>query len=222
MLIKDLFTFSACGLLMIGMASSCRSLKTGAPSPSREASAKPAARSSDQPRRVYKGGVQQAGRDNSGLLIANPLLNISADVERIQDIQFKYAVYMDVPVELLTNTALLSFLDEWYGVRYRYGGSTKKGIDCSAFSMEMMNTVFGVQLPRTAKEQYLACTPLTKEELREGDLVFFNTTGGISHVGIFLMNNKFVHASTSSGVMISDLDETYFSKRFLGGGRLIL
>jgi hypothetical protein len=222
MLIKDLFTYSACGLLTICMTASCRSLRSGTALPSREASARPAARSAEPAKRIYKGGVQQSTRNNPNLLIANPYLNISTDIEKTEDIQFKYAVYMDVPVELLTNYELLRFLDEWYGVPYRYGGSTKKGIDCSAFSAEMMHVVFGTQMPRTAKEQYLLCTPLTKEELREGDLVFFNTSGGISHVGIFLMNNKFVHASTSNGVMISDLDEAYFTKRFLGGGRLIL
>jgi murein DD-endopeptidase / murein LD-carboxypeptidase len=55
--------------------------------------------------------------------------------------------------------------------------------------------------------------------LKEGDLVFFNTTGGVSHVGVYLQNNKFVHASTSGGVMISDLDESYWAKRFIGIGR---
>ena len=208
------------------MGSSCRSMRNGSSVtlfPKREASAKAPLPGEEASKRVYKGGVpHSSGNSASSIVVANPYLTVNKDIEKSMDIQFKYSVYMDVPVELLTNMVLLQFLEEWYGVRYRYGGSTKKGVDCSAFSSEMMNEVFGTQIPRTVREQYLACTLLTKEELREGDLVFFNTTGGISHVGVFLMNNKFVHASTSSGVMISDLNENYFTKRFLGGGRIIL
>lgn len=224
-MIRNLFTYTTACLFTIVAATSCRSLKVGNSaftSPVREAKAKPAARTSETTRRVYKGGIAQNSRPGSeAMTITSPLLNINADIEKSDELQFKYSVYIDVPVELLTDTLLLSFMDEWYGVKYRYGGSTKRGIDCSAFSCEMLSRVFGYQVPRTVREQYQACTLLTKEELREGDLVFFNTKGGISHVGVFLMNNKFVHASSSSGVMISDLNEAYFAKRFLGGGRVI-
>lgn len=226
MLIRNLFTYTTACLLILTAATSCRSLRIGstpAGLPAREATASTTIKRSEASKRIYKGGVQQSDRTSSqDMRVGNPYLGINEDIERSRDLQFKYSLYMDVPVELLTDTLLLSFMDEWYGVRYRYGGSTKQGIDCSAFSSELLNYVFGYQVPRTVREQYQACTLLTKEELREGDLVFFNTTGGISHVGVFLMNNKFVHASSSSGVMISDLNETYFAKRFLGGGRVIL
>ena len=75
----------------------------------------------------------------------------------------------------------------------------------------LITTAFGLNLPRTSREQYAASQRVDKEDLREGDLVFFNTSGGVSHVGVYLINNKFVHASTSSGVMISDLNEDYYS-----------
>ncbi|MEO6933261.1 MAG: NlpC/P60 family protein [Chitinophagaceae bacterium] len=222
-----MFTYTIVGLWVIITASSCRSLKSSSSSrifPAKEAQPRPAIKDSDNSKRVYKGGGIQQNRQpgSQEIRIANPYLGVNSDIEKTRELQFKYCVYIDVPVELLTDSLLLSFMDEWYGVRYRYGGSTKNGIDCSAFSSEMLNSVFGYQVPRTVREQYQACTLLTKEELREGDLVFFNTTGGISHVGVFLMNNKFVHASSSSGVMISDLNEAYFAKRFLGGGRVIL
>ena len=134
--------------------------------------------------------------------------------------QFKYAILMDVPVEALNNVKLFSFIDEWYGTPYRFGGSTKEGIDCSAFTSGLMTAVFGVGLPRMAKDQFSVCEHLDKEELEEGDLVFFHTTRkGISHVGIYLGNGKFVHASVNYGVTISDMSEGYYAKAFRGGGR---
>jgi cell wall-associated NlpC family hydrolase len=80
-----------------------------------------------------------------------------------------------------------------------------------------------INLPRKSEDQYLTCTKIKKKKLRQGDLVFFKTRGskgGISHVGVYLCNNKFVHAATSSGVMISDLDEDYYKARFVGAGRV--
>ncbi|MFN9802446.1 MAG: C40 family peptidase, partial [Bacteroidota bacterium] len=77
--------------------------------------------------------------------------------------------------------------------------------------------------PRTSREQYEVSELIDREELKEGDLVFFHTRGrrnAITHVGVYLQNNTFVHASTSNGVSISDLDETYWKPRFRGGGRL--
>ena len=134
--------------------------------------------------------------------------------------QFKYAILLDVPVEALNNMKLFSFIDEWYGTPYRFGGSSKDGIDCSAFTGGLMTTVFGVGLPRMAKDQYKVCERLQKDELEEGDLVFFHTTRkGISHVGIYLGNGKFVHASVNYGVTISDMSEGYYAKAFRGGGR---
>jgi lipoprotein Spr len=79
-------------------------------------------------------------------------------------------------------------------------------------------TNFGINLPRTAREQYDATKRISRTDLKEGDLVFFNTQGGVSHVGVYLQNNKFVHAS-SGGVTISDLFEPYWERRFIGVGR---
>ena len=126
----------------------------------------------------------------------------------------------DVPVEALDNINLLNYMEDWYGTPYHYGGSTKKGVDCSAFSLGLMAAVFNIILPRTAREQYENTTRVEKYDLHEGDLVFFNTRGGISHVGIYIINNKFVHASLSGGVMISDLGENYFVNRYVGAGRI--
>ncbi len=148
------------------------------------------------------------------------ITNEGFSVEKASSLQLKYSILLDTEVEQVQNAPLFEKIDEWFGTRYVYGGTTKKGIDCSAFVQVMFSTVLGIALPRTAREQYGATRRIQEdEELVEGDLVFFNTTGGISHVGIYLQNNKFVHAATSGGVMISDLDESYWAKRFIGAGR---
>ena len=127
---------------------------------------------------------------------------------------------MNQPVESVGNEKLFVFLDDWFGIPYRYGGSTRKGIDCSAFACQLMSSVYAVSMPRTSRDQYDNCQRISKKNLHEGDLVFFNTTGRISHVGVYIGNNKFAHASTSSGVTISDLDDYYFLKRYAGAGRI--
>lgn len=143
-----------------------------------------------------------------------------AEVETIAPWQFKYAILMNLPVEDITNTRLYSFIDEWYGTPYRYGGNTKKGIDCSAFTLFLFADVYGAKLPRTSRDQFTVCEKISRSNLEEGDLVFFKERTRITHVGIYLGYNKFAHASSSRGVMISDLDELYFSRRFAGGGRV--
>jgi len=155
-----------------------------------------------------------------------PLTEIVAEpstentIEKICSTQFKYAMMMDVDVEALTNTDLYNFIDNWYGTHYRMGGTSKKGIDCSALTGSLLLAVYGFALPRTAKEQYHATEHIPMKELKEGDLVFFNTTGGVSHVGLYLENDYFVHSCSSQGVTISNLEDNYYSKRFICGGRV--
>lgn len=140
-------------------------------------------------------------------------------VEKLSALQFKYAMMMNVDVESLKNVSLLGFIEDWFGTRYRYGGTTKRGIDCSALTGALLLAVYGFNLPRTARQQYDATEHISKDELKEGDLVFFNTHGGVSHVGVYLENNYFVEASTH-GVKISSLDDRYYAKRFICGGRV--
>ena len=141
-------------------------------------------------------------------------------IENISQIQFKYAMMLDVPVESLHNISLLEFIEKWTGTRYRLGGTNEEGIDCSALTGNLLMAVYGCSLPRTAREQYRATDHIKKKDLTEGDLVFFNTRGGVSHVGLYLDNHYFVHSSSSEGVTISSLDDPYFSKRFICGGRI--
>lgn len=143
-----------------------------------------------------------------------------SNAENLSALQIRYAVLLSTPAEEVKNTKMFEFIDDWYGTPYRLGGTTKKGVDCSAFSQFLFASVYGFSIPRTAREQYDLTNRISRTELKEGDLIFFNTRGGISHVGVYLQNNKFVHASTSGGVMISDIFEEYWVRRFVGVGRL--
>lgn len=141
--------------------------------------------------------------------------------EACNKIQFKYSQLLDIEIESISNISLFAFIEEWWSTAYRYGGTTKKGIDCSALTGLLLSTVYSIAVPRTAREQYAASEKITREEMQEGDLVFFNTRGGVSHVGVYIANDYFVHASTTNGVTISSLDDAYYSKRFIGAGRAI-
>jgi NlpC/P60 family len=145
----------------------------------------------------------------------------AAEVESASATQLKYSVLMNTEVEALPSKFLLENVDEWYGVRYRRGGNTKSGVDCSGFTLAVYAAVYGITIPRVSREQYRISRKISTTELQEGDLVFFNTTGrGVSHVGVYLGNNKFIHASVSRGVMVNDLFESYYLKRYIGAGRI--
>lgn len=141
-------------------------------------------------------------------------------LETLLPIQFKYAIMLNTTVESIKNVILYKSIDEWFGTRYRMGGTTKKGIDCSALMQVLALYGFGLMLPRTAREQYATMRPVDNENLKEGDFVFFNTRGGVSHVGMYLKNNKFIHSCSSIGVSIGNLADKYWSARFIGGRRM--
>ena len=146
---------------------------------------------------------------------------VKAEVESASSVQLKYAILLNTEVESLPSKTLLENVDDWYGVRYRTGGNTKTGVDCSGFTVAVYAAVYGIMLPRVSREQYRISRKVSTTELQEGDLVFFNTKGnGVSHVGVYLGNNKFIHASVSRGVMVSGLFEPYYLQRFVGGGRI--
>ena len=148
-------------------------------------------------------------------------INLEAsDIEKCSATQFKYALLMNKEVETLTNTSLYNFIDEWWGTRYHYGGSDKSGIDCSSFSGKLLQQIYSISLPRTSAEQYQLTEKIATENLVEGDLVFFGTHHNISHVGVYLGNNYFVHSSVHLGVVISSLNEDYYNRKFVGGGRV--
>jgi len=149
-----------------------------------------------------------------------PVGNEGSAIEQCTSLQFKYAQLLNIEVEAVTNVELYRFIEQWWATPYRYGGATKDGIDCSAYSGTLIHNIYGITLSRTARSQYEECYKLDKEDLQQGDLVFFKTRRGVSHVGVYLGNGYFTHASTSNGVMISSLNEDYYNKRYLGGGRV--
>ncbi len=139
-------------------------------------------------------------------------------------LRFKYAILTNSPVEEMTNQKLLFFMDQWYGAPYHYGGNGRDGIDCSAFASLLLANVYDENgLPRISSDQYKFTRRITKKDLKEGDLVFFHTLGKghrVTHVGVYLYNNRFVHASIA-GVQISDLGEGYYRQHYVGAGRVI-
>ncbi len=112
--------------------------------------------------------------------------------------------------------------EEWQGVRYRYGGMSKTGIDCSGFVALAFRTKLGIDLPRTTAGQVNEGTSISKRQLQAGDLVFFKPERNRRHVGIYLSDGEFMHSSTSRGVMISDLERPYWKARFWQARRVKL
>ncbi|BDH46173.1 endopeptidase [Salmonella enterica subsp. enterica serovar Choleraesuis] len=113
-------------------------------------------------------------------------------------------------------------LASWHGTPYRYGGMSRRGVDCSGFVSLTFRDRFALQLPRDTRHQAKIGTEIDKDELLPGDLVFFKTGEGDSglHVGIYDTDNNFIHASTSRGVMRSSLDNVYWSKKFWQARRI--
>ncbi len=172
-------------------------------------------------------------KNTSDSIEAEPSVNVSSDnfekmpdnlseVEKANWLQLKYSIKMDIAVEEINNIPLLKKIDEWWGTPYCMGGSSKGCIDCSFFTLDVMKQIYNINLKRTAAEQYEQCVKIDWSELKEGDLIFFKTEGrrNITHVGIYLTNNKFAHASTSQGVTISDLADSYWQRRLYSLGRV--
>lgn len=111
----------------------------------------------------------------------------------------------------------------WLGTPYRYGGETRKGTDCSGLVMSVYRDIAGIKLPRSSREMQAECQAIKTSQLRKGDLVFFTSSkrGRVTHVGLYLENGNFIHASSSRGVIISNLDEDYYARHFHSAGRVI-
>ena len=111
---------------------------------------------------------------------------------------------------------------QWIGTPYRSGGQSRRGTDCSGFVRQVYKAAYGIDLPRNTDQQMDATSRVRRGKLREGDLVFFHGSRKrrVNHVGIYLKDGKFVHASTSRGVMVSRLDEDYWDEHWMRGGRI--
>lgn len=126
--------------------------------------------------------------------------------------------YDDIPKNAIEKEART-----WLGTKYKYGGNTRKGVDCSGLVVEVFRSVMGVKLPRTSAEQQKYCKSIKKSELHSGDLLFFATgkkKKSVTHVGIYIGDGKMIHASSSLGVIISGINETYYKRCYLSSGRI--
>lgn len=133
----------------------------------------------------------------------------------------QYATKLGVSESDIKNETLYKFINEWQGVPYKYAGKDKAGIDCSGLTSTLYLKVYNKTISSNTKALVGEVKKISESDLKEGDLVFFNTNGkSISHVGVYLQNNKFVHASTKKGVMISDMNEPYFKQTYVSSGRV--
>ncbi len=134
-----------------------------------------------------------------------------------------FSQIMGVAVSATTNTKMYQFIYDWIGTPYRLGGNSKKGIDCSKFAYELYDQVFNTTLGHNSRNIYTQVSSVNKADLKAGDLVFFKIRSrNITHVGVYIGDGKFAHASSSRGVMISALDEAYWRRYYFDGGRMLL
>ena len=126
----------------------------------------------------------------------------------------------EVPMSFNSNALLFKDLYDWLGTPHRR--RSRYGIDCSGLVKAVMYDVFGITLTGSSRDMARLVDPLEKNQLIEGDLVFFNTLSrpGIDHVGIYVGNDRFIHASSSSGVIVSNINSPYYRRTFVSAGRL--
>lgn len=116
---------------------------------------------------------------------------------------------------------LLNEANSWIGVKYSWGGTTRKGVDCSAFVRNVYKNSYDVILPRTSRQQFKDTHSINQDDVRVGDLIFFSNSVGVNHVGLVIGVGRFIHASSSRGVRIDSFIEGYWSKRKMKFHRII-
>lgn len=133
---------------------------------------------------------------------------------------YYYTHKLGFRVDTIQNERVYQMASNWLRTPYRWGGRTRRGIDCSDFASIIYDSCYLISISGACGDIYRDVIPIQKAELREGDLVFFKIwSRAISHVGVYLGKNKFVHASSGKGVVVSDLDEPYYKRYYFGGGR---
>ncbi len=146
----------------------------------------------------------------------------TTNVERIKIEKSDFRKEKNEAIEPLDQSRMMREISKYMGVPYVSGGASSQGMDCSGYTMMVYKNAMNIELPRSSAEQYKMGRAVGQSELKFGDLVFFNTTGEpASHVGIYIGDDLFAHASVSLGVTISSLQSSYYSKRYTGARRII-
>jgi lipoprotein Spr len=145
----------------------------------------------------------------------------TAGTASLKTYQKKYISELGTASTEITDLKLYQFIDDWMNAPYKYGGLSKKGIDCSGLSALLMEEVYQKKIGGSSADIFNQADPVSKEKLKEGDLVFFKIKSTrISHMGVYLVNDKFIHATTKAGVIISDLNDPYYREYFYKAGRI--
>jgi len=131
------------------------------------------------------------------------------------------SIYSDENISPGDLDCWMAVIKPWLGARYKYGGSSKSGTDCSGYVMQIYKEKTGKSLPHSSGALFKMGEKVDLEDLQTGDLVFFGNLWGINHVGIYLSNGNFTHASSSDGVAIIPLSTKYWKKRYRGARRLL-
>lgn len=133
----------------------------------------------------------------------------------------KYSTLLGISLKPGCNRKLIESVTSWLNTPYKYGGYTKQGTDCSGFVQQVFLEVYALSLPRSAADIYAFIKKINRQDIKEGDLVFFKINSAkVNHVGIYLADEYFIHASTQKGVIISSLQEAYYAKYFHSVGRI--
>ncbi|MDM8549023.1 NlpC/P60 family protein [Desulfobacterales bacterium HSG2] len=157
------------------------------------------------------------------LEVSNPI-NAATDNSSVADHRFysRYSKKLGIRLDGTENKALIRSIGRWLRVPFKWGGCSKRGVDCSCFVKLVYKDVYGISLNRTSRNiVHKNLNSVEKRELREGDIISFKIGGDrISHIGIYLKDNKFAHVSRSKGVRISSLTRKYYRERFFSAGRV--
>ncbi len=160
----------------------------------------------------------------SALLTGNGSGAVVADSASASRDSLAYGYYnqtLGLNLNHTENKSLLQTVTDWLGTPYSYGASSRRGTDCSGFVTQVFKKVYGITLKRSSRSMFSTVQRVAKTDMKAGDLVFFrHGKGAIYHVGIYLKDNKFAHAATNGGVMVSSLSQPYYHHNFYAAGRV--
>lgn len=172
------------------------------------------------------GASKKASSSEEDIIIVTPAAPVNKPIPKdYTQLKSRYAKMLEVEPGKITNIKLYEFIDDWLNTPYLWGGTDKKGIDCSALMQQLLDTVYNIKIPRTSVEQFYARWIekfRSTKHLAEGDLIFFRTFGTnvVSHVGLYLDNGRFINSSSSKGVSIGDINDPYWRRKLVGAGRI--